>query len=465
LLLNSQFWTFWELIGNLGMTMYVAKPPDFAEIISKLDSDRLLTALGTVASDGTKREYLHWDKLRHLKPPGDLTPEEWWLGVKLGRGPLLTQLPLHDPKGKPFTYGTPSSVQRLLHYVDQHCSGEIAMAEVVTTDEQARHHYLVSSLMEEAIRSSQLEGATTSRRVAKELLRTGRPPRDRSERMILNNYRALEFMRDDMGNELTPELVLTLQRILTEGTLDDPTAAGRLQAPYEERVVVLDVGDGTIIHTPPPADQLSDRLEAMCNFANRPEDDPGSFIHPVIRGILLHFWLAYDHPFLDGNGRTARALFYWHMRTHGYWLIEYLSISRILRKASAKYTKAFLLTETDDGDTTYFLLHQLDVIRQAVEQLHVYLRRKVKEVRDVEKLIKDADELNHRQLALLSDAIRHPSSTYTYRSHAASHRVVEETARSDLIHLLDKGLLRRRKTGHKHVYSAVPDLPKALRGP
>jgi hypothetical protein len=81
-------------------------------------------------------------------------------------------------------------VQRLLHYVDQHCSGEIAMAEVVTTDEQARHHYLISSLMEEAIRSSQLEGATTSRRVAKELLRTGRAPRDRSERMILNNYRA-----------------------------------------------------------------------------------------------------------------------------------------------------------------------------------------------------------------------------------------------------------------------------------
>lgn len=444
--------------------MYVAKPPDFPSIIAGLEPERLLAALKTVATDGAGREYLHWDKLRHLTPPGDLTREEWWLGVKLGRGPLLTELPLVDPAGKPFAYGTPLSVQRLLHYVDQHCSGEIAMGEVVTTDEQARHHYLVSSLMEEAIRSSQLEGATTSRRVAKELLRTGRRPTDRSELMILNNYRALEFMRDDVGDKLTPQLVMTLQRILTEGTLDDSTGAGRLQASGEERVVVLDVSDGTIIHTPPPADQLPARLEAMCDFANRPKDDPGSFIHPVIRGILLHFWLAYDHPFQDGNGRTARALFYWHMRTHGYWLIEYLSISRILRNAPAKYTKAFLFTETDDGDTTYFLLHQLDVIRQAVEQLHVYLRRKVKEVQDVEKLIKDADELNHRQLALLSDAIRHPNSTYTYRSHAASHRVVEETSRSDLIHLYEKGLLQRKKTGHKHVYSAVPNLPKALRG-
>jgi Fic family protein len=444
--------------------LYVAAPPSLPELISRVDATRIVTAMETASADGARRDYLHWDKLRHLEPPGDLTTDEWWLGLKFGRSPLLNKLPLTDPSGRAFAYGTPSSVQRLLHYVDQRCSGEIAMGEAVTTDEQARHHHLVSSLMEEAIRSSQLEGATTSRREAKELLRTGRPPRDRSERMILNNYKALEYMREDMGGQLTPELVMTLQRILTEDTLDDPSGAGRLQTPEEERVVVLDATDGTIIHTPPPAEQLPERLAAMCDFANQPEDTRGSFIHPVIRGMLLHFWLAYDHPFQDGNGRTARALFYWYMRTHGYWLIEYLSISRVLRKAPAKYTRAFLFVETDDRDTTYFLLHQLGVIKQAVAELHVYLERKVQEVQAVEKMVKDAGELNHRQLALLSDAIRHPNSTYTYRSHAASHRVAEETARSDLLQLLNEGLLQRRKAGHKHVFSAVANLPEALRG-
>ena len=238
------------------------------------------------------------------------------------------------------------------------------MPEVVTTDDQARNHYLVSSLMEEAIRSSQLEGATTSRRVAKELLQSGREPRDRSELMILNNYRALEFMRDGMGDTLTPDLVFDVfQRILTEGTLDDPTAAGRLQTPEEERVVVLDATTGALIHTPPPADQLQDRIRAMCAFANEHDDGVESFIDPVVRGILLHFWLAYDHPFVDGNGRTARALFYWYMRTQKYWLVEYLSISRVIRRAPAKYARAFLLSETDGGDTTYFLFHQLKVIQ------------------------------------------------------------------------------------------------------
>ncbi len=298
--------------------------------------------------------------------------------------------------------------------------------------------------------------------MAKELLRTGRAPRDRSELMILNNYRALEFMREGIGEQLEPETVLELHRILTEGTLDDPIAAGRLQSAVDERIAVVDATDGTVIHKPTPAEQLPARLQALCDFANQADEDAEGFIHPVVRAILLHFWLAYDHPFEDGNGRTARALFYWYMRTRGYWMVEYLSISRILRYAPAKYSRAFLLTETDGGDTTYFLLHQLRTIERAVEELHAYLRRKVSEIRDVERLIEGTAGLNHRQLTLLSDAIRHPDKLYTYWSHFAIHRVTHETARKDLLQLHDRGLLRRRKIGRMHAYSAVNDLRQAL---
>jgi len=131
---------------------------------------------------------------------------------------------------------------------------------------------------------------------------------------------------------------------------------------------------------------------------------------------LLHFWLAYDHPFEDGNGRTARALFYWYMRTRGYWLVEYLSISRILADAPAKYGRAFLLTETDERDTTHFIVYQLDVVQRAVDELHAYLDRKVKEVRDVERLMRtESAEFNHRQLALLGHAIRNSGQVYTFQ--------------------------------------------------
>jgi Fic family protein len=443
--------------------MHLDSPPDIDEIeIDNSSFDALRRLLLAGDHRDLDRGYIHWDKLRHLEPPGGLRHDVWWHMIKLSRGPLLRDLPLRDSLGKPFTYGTPDGALRLLHYVDQHCAGEVAMAETVASDEQARRHYLVNSLMEEAIRSSQLEGATTTRQVAKELLRTGREPTDRSERMILNNYRALEYMREEMPDQLAPGAVLELHRILTEGTLDDPTAAGRLQTSEEERIAVVDALDGVVMHTPPPAEELPARLRALCTFANQPEDQADSFIHPVVRAILLHFWLAYDHPFQDGNGRTARALFYWYMRTHGYWLAEYLSISRILREAPAQYSRAFLLTETDGGDTTYFLLHQLNTIKRAIEELHVYLDRKAHEIRDVERLLKRTDDLNHRQMALLGHALRHPDHNYTYKGHATDHRVTHETARNDLLDLESRGMLVRRKTGRRYVFGAVPDLAVAL---
>lgn len=440
--------------------MHVEKPPDVNDLLAGIKPEKLREIFGA-ANLESGLEYVHWDKLRHLETPDGLTHEEWWLGIKWSRRAMHRSIPLLDLDGIPFNYTTPDLVQRLLHYVDQRCGGEIAMSEVVTADESARQHYLVNSLMEEAIRSSQLEGATTSRRAAKLLLRTGRAPKDRSERMILNNYQAMQFMREQMGDKLTPSAVLELQRILTDGTLDNPDAAGRLQTPDDERVAVFDRQNGLMIHKPPPAGELPARLQAMCDFVN--QDDPEQFIHPVVRAVLLHFWLAYDHPFEDGNGRTARALFYWYMRTHGYWLTEYLSISSILRKAPSKYTRAFLLTETDSGDTTYFILYQLQVVCRAIDELHAYLRRKAKEIRDVETLLKSTNEFNHRQLALLSNAIRSPDTHYTYQSHLVSHGVTHETARNDLTRLADKGLLELRGKSRPHTFTSASDLPDRLR--
>jgi Fic family protein len=431
--------------------------------LAKVDPDRLSKIIPAIADRAISQPsgYPHWDKLRHLKPPAGLTTEDWWFAVKVARASSLRPLPLSDTDGQAFVWSLPDDVLRLLHFVDQHAGGEIAMPEIVTADEQVRRHYLVNSLMEEAIRSSQLEGASTTRPVAKELLRSGRPPKDRSERMIVNNYRAIQFMREI--EELSPAVVLELQRIVTEGTLDDPSAAGRLQRPDEERVGVYDNIDGSLIHEPPPADQLEERLGRLCRFANV-TDDSRDFMHPVIRSILIHFWLAYDHPFEDGNGRTARALFYWSMARHRYWLTEYLTISGVLREAPAKYTRSFVLTETDGRDTTYFVLYQLQVIKRAIGALHSYLERKVDEVREVERILKGDGGFNHRQLALLSDAIRHSGRVYTFKTHAVSHNVTHETARTDLLDLHDRGLLDRSQTGQRYLFRPAADLTRRVRG-
>lgn len=288
-------------------------------------------------------------------------------------------LPFNDNSGKPFVYSMPDAAQESVHKIDQLASGRIAMSEVVTNP-ATRDRYLVSSLIEEAITSSQLEGASTSRRVAKEMIKSGRPPRNKSERMILNNYNAMNYVREFREEKLTPELIYELHALVTDGTLDDPTAAGRLQQPHEERVAVVWTRDSRdkVLHTPPPADELPKRMELLCRFANG--EEPQWFLHPVVRATIIHFWLGYDHPFFDGNGRTARALFYWSMLSQGYWLTEYLTISNILTKAPAKYARSFLYTETDGGDVTYFILYNLKVITRAIDELNRYLRRKMAEV-------------------------------------------------------------------------------------
>jgi Fic family protein len=196
-------------------------------------------------------------------------------------------------------------------------------------------------------------------------------------------------------------------------------------------------------------------MEAMCSFGNGEQDE--AFIHPVVRAILLHLWLAYDHPFEDGNGRTARAIFYWSMLHSGYWMFEYVSISRILHAAPARYSRSFLYTESDELDATYFLIHQLTVIRRAIDELMEYLRRKMREMRQTVGLLRQST-LNHRQVALITHALRHSDAEYTVRSHSTSHRVTPQSARTDLLDLERRGLLERRQVGKRFVFSPVADL-------
>jgi Fic family protein len=379
------------------------------------------------------------------------------MAIKFARRNIGRLLPLQGTNGTPFAYCLTDETLETLHWIDQHAGGEILVSEGVT-DPGNRSRYLVSSLMEEAITSSQLEGATSTRKVAKDMLRTGRAPRDRSERMILNNYRAMTRISEVAKQRLTPELVYELHRILTEGTLDDPDSAGRPQQPGEIRVGVYDP-EGQRVHNPPPADELPTRMDAMCKFAN--SEAASGFVHPVIRALLLHLWLAYDHPFEDGNGRTARALFYWSMLSSGYWMFEYLSISRILRGAPAKYARSFLYVETDELDATYFVLYQLAVIRRAIDDLTEYLRRNMSEVRQTERLLHEST-LNHREIALLTHALRHPDAEYTVRSHSTIHRVTDQSARTDLLDLEARGLLERRQVGKKFVFNPASGLSQRI---
>ena len=438
-----------------------AAPAPFRTLLER-HSDRLPALVAHGVRPTVDGRYLHWDALRRRDPPTGLTRAEWWTGVKLSRVGLSRRLPLRDVRGRPFSFMLPDGVQEALHRIDSRAHGRIGIGDEVVNRE-TRDRFIIDSLIREAITSSQLEGAATTRAAATRMLRTGRSPRTRGERMILNNYRAMQAVREMKDRPLTAAAVLALHATVTRDTLGAPDAAGRLQLPDDARVKVVDARSEQVLHVPPPAETLPARMDAMVRFAEEGLGD-GSFLHPVVRAIVLHFWLACDHPFEDGNGRTARALFYWSMLRRGYWMVEFMSISRFLKDAPAQYARAFLHTETDGNDLTYFIVHQIDVILRALDALDEYVRTKTEQVRQVERMLRRSSNLNHRQLALLAHALRHPGAEYTTRSHRTSHAVAYATARADLFRLAELEWLERRRVGRRdNVFRAPPDLAARIR--
>jgi len=444
-------------------------PPDIHALFSTITEEGFETLqriLENASPVDEKGRYLHWDKLRHLSAPEGLSTEQWWLQLKMARRNLYQSLPLKDKQGQPFLFATPAQVLGELHWLDRYAAGSIQSSDAIT-NAQTRNTYLIRSLIEEAISSSQLEGASTTRDIAREMIRQDRDPTDKSECMILNNYRAMQFIRDIKDEALTPSIIFELHRLLTRDTLE-ASEVGRFRSDTDD-IHVVDNATQEHLHTPPAAAELADRLQALCDFAND-KDNPGhegGFLHPVIRAIVLHFMLAYDHPFCDGNGRTARALFYWAMARQGYWLMEFISISRVIKQAPAQYGKAFLYTETDANDLTYFLIHQLAVIHQAVDALHVFLDQKMQEVSEAEQLLVDnprlKGRLNFRQLALLRHALKHPRFSYVVQEHQQSHGISYDVARKDLLEMADKlKLLVKTKQGKRYYFVVPNDLEQRI---
>jgi Fic family protein len=443
-------------------------PPAYEALFKKLTTSGarfnaliLLIVKKIIGPVTGKGKYIHWDKLRHLQPPHqDLTPEEWWFAVKSARRAIYKALPFTDKYGRAMTLATPDSVLQKLHTIDRKVGNPMPVL-----NSELRNSYLIRSYIEEATTSSQLEGASTTRKVAKEMLQTGRSPRDKSEQMIFNNYRAMLFVQDIKDEAITISAILELHRILTDKTLDDPKTAGQFRTDADD-VHVWDNSDGTLLHTPPDSKELKERLQKLCDFSNAMDEYDVFFIHPVVRAILLHFMLAYDHPFVDGNGRTARALFYWSMARQGYALMGFISISKILKEISGQYARAFLHTETDENDVTYFVLHQLDVILNAIDALYEYLDRKIRETDKDEKFFQKntdiRDSLNYRQTALIRHALKKPDTAYRIEIHRQTHDITYQTARTDLLGLEALDLLKRKKSGRAFVFTVSGSLKNKM---
>lgn len=394
-------------------------------------------------------EYLHWEHLKRKSwIPSAVSAEAFWYILKIFRRNKPFPTLIKPENGHFFLWEKLPRFEKTLHEIDVSLGGKII--ETVSLNEKQKREIITEGLIEEAISSSQIEGAHTTLEAAKKMIRENRMPADHSQRMILNNYKIMKRIEHETKNEkLSLETLLSLHTELTSGTLKSKDQEGRFRTKDEKISIGNDI-DNTTAFIPPHIDFVNKEIKHLIKFANDELDIDGEFnvfIHPVIKAIILHFWLAYLHPFVDGNGRMARALFYWYLLKKGYWMFAYLPISTCIKKSQAQYAKAYLYSEHDDNDLTYFIDYNIRKIEQAREHFKKFIKTKNIGLSNESELNKKFPDLNPRQIRLIQFFKAKPNERTNMSSMIQIHGISSGTAVKDLRVMETQGLLYKRKSG------------------
>ncbi len=404
------------------------------------------------------KEYVYWDKFKHYVPPTGFSIEDTWTFLRFSRKAGSKTTPIKDMQGKPFEFFQTNATNQRLSYIDSNTSG-LLKSNLEKPSEAQKNQFILSGISEEAIASSQIEGANTSRKVAKEMILSERRPRNRDEQMIVNNFQVMQRLVAWKDLDLSKKMLLEIQQNITVNTLEDEQDSGRFRKD-EDDIQVVDRLTGISVFTPPEEQIFQKELDRLIDFANSSQSDE-DFLHPIIKASLLHFWIAYLHPFVDGNGRTARAVFYWYLLKKDYWLFQYLSVSRAIKLARVQYDEAFMKSELDDNDLTYFLMYSLKSIERAIEDFSTHYKKKMEEFSRNELISNKLKQLNERQVALLYSLIEEPTKRIDIQTYKGMHQVAYQTARSDLIKLTNRGLLTQIPDNRKYIY--IPNI-SAIKG-
>ena len=377
--------------------------------------------------------------------PNNLALGEFWQEVVKFRKQKSEILPLNDQTGQNFWYLLTPVLQKEIYEIDS--SGKDSLYRVVK--KEIENELIKDSLIEEALYSSVIEGAFSTMERLRELVEKERKPVDINDQMVLNNYHAMQFILQEKHKELSVDFILKLHKIVTEKTLfEDEAYAGRFR---DDMVYVKDKRRDIVIYTPPSAGQVFLAMKQLIEWVNEKND--AHFIHPLIKASFIHFYFVYIHPFFDGNGRTARALFYYFMIKNGYEFFKYFSISVVVQKTKIQYYKAIKDTEDCNADITYFLLYMATTILESIhlvtERIAQHYQRDFVFIRLKEKGVL----LNERQEKFLKRFLVSDKRAITIKAYKDWFKVVYETARRDLEDLTAKGILLKSKHRRQFMYS------------
>lgn len=417
-----------------------------------IQNELTLDEIDKIAMLAENGEYYSWKDVKYRV--SDTDPKKVWNFLKYAR--RLSSIHLSF-EGLDLFYVQTPEISRELHLCDRNIS------KIISPEKKSAgslSEYIAQAISEEAIFSSRLEGASTTESAAKNMLRKNIAPKNKDERMIVNNHLAMQFIRTKKDEPLTPEFICGIQKIVTDNTLKSESQSGVFRT--TDDVIVVDNRTGKLIHSPPKAEHVPKLIQNLCDFVNHDfqKDDDDEFVHPLITAITLHFLIGYIHPFYDGNGRTARTLFYWYVLSRGYDIFQYLPISKIITQSPAKYRDAYIETEEDEFDLTYFILYNIRCIRKSRKELIQNFESEDEKKSSIAKVVGQLNDVNNRQARIIGYIIEHKDELITIPEISKQFGVAYQTARTDLIHLTDSKYLTMKKRSREFVYSVNPEWMK-----
>lgn len=431
---------------------------------TNIDVDGLLAALMDhdlmpIAAEAV-RDYISWDELTERPLPAGMSASQAWEVLAHIRRFGGIWFPIRTLGGRPFWYTITRDGQRCLDLIEHHCRVDSRVHEMVLDREG--HRFQVRSRIQEAVASCQLDGIEIDWEAAARMLHSGDSPRTPEEQLVLNSYELMDQLESYSQQPFSPELVHTLYDRLTRDVDIFSLKLGPIRTNLAGTVRLDELGK-------------QDRhwiLDTICQYANGSLGDP---LEPVpVKGYMILSAMAYWHPLAALNETVARHMLRLFAIKRDYPVLGYLPVSLQMRRwfdgdieDEVVRFKEIHRREAIAGeiDGTEDILTYLQLVAAAVDSLLAYILEAQKEDGALLAALDSEEHLNYRQRSILARALSHPGAEFLVRQHQTAHQVVYQTARTDLLQLVDLGYLQQKQRGRAFVFVPIEDLEARIRGP
>jgi Fic family protein len=294
------------------------------------------------------------------------------------------------------------------------------------------------ALVLEAHHTTHIEGTRLTLEQSEQLL-AGKsvPDADPDDARELLNYReAFDLVAGYLGNGLpiTEGLIREIHRRLVTGVRGDRAMPGE----YRRAQNYVVNAQGQVVYTPPPAHEVPHLMRDIVKWLGKKQE-----INAVLIAGIAQFQLVHIHPFLDGNGRTARLLSTLCLYRSGYDFKRLFTISEYYDRDRAAYYKAIQSVREREMDLSvwleYFTEGLATQMREVQERGEQVIRRDVILAKARKAGLKD------RPLAILAFLLERSKGTIAECEDAL--KTNRRTLQRDLKLLVDKGFLREVSTG------------------